>query len=222
MTSRAATGSPQVPPVGTRSYWLDQALAADPGAPCPPLTGATDADVCIVGGGFAGLWTAYELTEREPALNVVVLEAAVCGAGGSGANGGFFSSSWVSAGELCRRFGDDAGLRWATALGDQVSELGRWCERHCADIEFHHEGILYGQAGDWQEGPDLATLALLERRGLGERLRAVDAAEARAVALSTAPSAFSASSSAFLASARLLSLTPESPKIVLTRRSPSR
>lgn len=167
----AAAGLPQVPPVGTRSYWLDQALAADAGAPCPPLTGVTNADVCIVGGGFAGLWTAYELTEREPALNVVVLEAAVCGAGGSGANGGFFSSSWVSAGELCRRFGDDAGLRWATALGDQVSELGRWCERHCADIEFHHEGILYGQAGDWQEGPDLATLALLERRGLGERQR---------------------------------------------------
>ncbi len=174
-------GRPQVPPVGTRSYWLDQALAADPGEPCPPLTGATEADVCIVGGGFAGLWTAYELTEREPALNVVLLEAAVCGAGGSGANGGFFSSSWTFTGELCRRFGDDAGLRWATALGDQVGELGAWCERHHADIEFHHEGIVYGRAGEWQVGPDPDALALLERHGLAGRLRAVDAAEARRV-----------------------------------------
>jgi glycine/D-amino acid oxidase-like deaminating enzyme len=174
--------APQVPPVGARSYWLDEALAADPGAPCPPLTGSLEADVCIVGGGFAGLWTAYELTEREPSLRVVLLEAAVCGAGGSGANGGFFSSSWMSAGELCRRFGDDAGLRWATALGDEVAELGRWCERHQAEIEFHHEGILYGQAGEWQTGPDRAALALLERRGLGERLWAMDAAEARRVA----------------------------------------
>jgi glycine/D-amino acid oxidase-like deaminating enzyme len=171
-----------VPPVGARSYWLDQALVADPGAPCPPLTGTVEADVCIVGGGFAGLWTAYELTEREPSLRVVLLEAAVCGAGGSGANGGFFSSSWMSVGELCRRFGDDAGLRWATVLGDQVAEHGRWCERHQAEIELHHEGILYGQAGDWQTGPDRAALALLERRGLGERLRAMDAAEARRVA----------------------------------------
>ena len=171
-----------MPPVGARSYWLDRALAADPGAPCAPLTGTLEADVCIVGGGFAGLWTAYELTEREPSLRIVLLEAAVCGAGGSGANGGFFSSSWMSVGELCRRFGDDAGLRWATALGDQVVELGRWCARYRAEIEFHHEGILYGQAGDWQTGPDRAALALLERRGLGERLRAMDAAEARRVA----------------------------------------
>ena len=51
-----------------------------------------------------------------------------------------------------------------------------------AEIEFHHEGILYGRAGDWQAGPDHAALALLERRGLGERLRAMDAAEARRVA----------------------------------------
>ncbi len=179
---RQSGPEPQVPRVGARSYWLDQALAADPGAPCAPLTGALEADVCIVGGGFAGLWTAYELTEREPSLRVVLLEATVCGAGGSGANGGFFSSSWMSVGELCRRFGDDAGLRWATVLGDQVAELGRWCERHRAEIEFCHEGILYGQAGDWQTGPDRAALALLERRGLGERLRAMDAAEARRVA----------------------------------------
>lgn len=173
---------PQTPPVGARSYWLDEALAADPGAPCSPLTGAVTADVCIVGGGFAGLWTAYELTEREPGLDVVLLEATVCGAGGSGANGGFFSSSWMFTGELCRRLGVDAGLRWATALGDQVGELGSWCERHHADIAFHHEGILYGQAGEWQTGPDREALALLERHGLGDRLRAVDAAEARRVA----------------------------------------
>jgi hypothetical protein len=33
---------------------LQEALAADPGEPCPPLTAAVVADVCIVGGGFAG------------------------------------------------------------------------------------------------------------------------------------------------------------------------
>jgi glycine/D-amino acid oxidase-like deaminating enzyme len=41
-------------------------------------------DVCIVGGGLTGLWTALALKEREPALDVVLLEADVCGAGASG------------------------------------------------------------------------------------------------------------------------------------------
>ena len=52
------------------------------------------ADVCIVGGGFAGLWTAQELLDRDPALRIVLLEADICGGGASGRNGGFVSSSW--------------------------------------------------------------------------------------------------------------------------------
>ncbi|WP_259741414.1 hypothetical protein, partial [Pseudomonas protegens] len=39
-----------------RPFWLDQALAAEPCAPCEPLAGDTRADVCIVGGGYTGLW----------------------------------------------------------------------------------------------------------------------------------------------------------------------
>ena len=81
-----------VPDVSPRSYWLQEALAADPGALCPPLRGRVTADVCIAGGGFAGLWTACELSEREPSLDIVLREIDICGAGG-GANGGFFSSS---------------------------------------------------------------------------------------------------------------------------------
>jgi hypothetical protein len=42
-----------VPPVSPRSYWLGEALRADPGAPCPALAGDVVADVCVVGGGCA-------------------------------------------------------------------------------------------------------------------------------------------------------------------------
>jgi glycine/D-amino acid oxidase-like deaminating enzyme len=171
-----------LPVVGSRSYWLDEALKDEAGEACPPLRGTVTADVCIVGGGFAGLWTAYELTARDPSLGIVLLEADICGAGGSGANGGFFSSSWTELSELCTRFGEDAGVRWATALGDEVDELDAWVAAHDARIESHHEGILYAQAGEWQAGPDDEALALLSRRRLAERLKAVDAAEARRVA----------------------------------------
>ena len=63
------------------------------------------ADVCVVGGGFAGLWTAYELHERDPGLDIVLLEADIVGAGGSGANGGFFSPSWTQLSSLCASLG---------------------------------------------------------------------------------------------------------------------
>jgi hypothetical protein len=52
---RGAPAVTGVADVGPRSFWLEQALAADPGAPCPPLRGRVEADVCIAGGGFAEL-----------------------------------------------------------------------------------------------------------------------------------------------------------------------
>src|SRR5437868_4427356 len=57
----------EIPSPGrARSFWLQEALAAEAAAPCPPLRSALSTDVCIVGGGFAGLWTAIELSAREP------------------------------------------------------------------------------------------------------------------------------------------------------------
>ena len=56
----------------TVSFWLDQ---LEPASARPPLDRDLEADVCIVGGGFTGLWTAYELRRADPGLAVVVLEA---------------------------------------------------------------------------------------------------------------------------------------------------
>lgn len=179
---RPADARPGVPPVGARSWWLEEALKADPGEPCPPLDEETAADVCIAGGGFAGLWTAYELTERAPGVDVVLVEADICGAGGSGANGGFFSCSWHEMSTLCRFFGEDEGMRYARALADQVDELDVWVAHHEARIEAHHEGILYARAGEWQDAPDAEGQDTLGRHGYGDRLRVVSAAEARGYA----------------------------------------
>ena len=181
--STAGAGlSPGVPPVGVRSWWLEEALRADPGAPCPPLAGEVTADVCVVGGGFAGLWTAYELGERDPGLGIVLVEADICGAGGSGANGGFFSPSWTGLASLCASLGEEGGVRYAAALADMVAELDLWIARHGARIDAYHNGILYARAGEWQPGPGDETFRLLAKHGYADRLRRVDAAEARRVA----------------------------------------
>jgi len=180
--SGEAAGRPEVPPVGPRSWWLDEALRADPGAPCPPLSGTATTDVCVVGGGFAGLWTAYELHERDPELGIVLVEADVVGAGGSGANGGFFSPSWTALSALCDSLGAPGGVASAAALARMGAELDGWIERHGAHIGAHHEGILYARAGEWQPEPDDETFRLLEKHGYADRLRRVGAAEARRVA----------------------------------------
>ena len=54
--------------------------------PSPPLTGNITADVCVIGGGYAGLSAALELAERG--YSVALLEAQRIGWGASGRNGG--------------------------------------------------------------------------------------------------------------------------------------
>jgi glycine/D-amino acid oxidase-like deaminating enzyme len=68
------------------SYWLD---SSGPDMPEPPLAGDVSVDVAIVGGGFTGLMTAYELRRADPSLRVAVLEAVTIGYGASGRNGSF-------------------------------------------------------------------------------------------------------------------------------------
>src|SRR4051794_41410594 len=95
---------------------------------CPPLAGTVRADVCIVGGGYTGLWTALELAEQAPDASVVVLEAGGCGFGASGRNGGWVTS-WVDELEgLQARFGGSDAL-WlppeSSAASDPVERLAR-------------------------------------------------------------------------------------------------
>src|SRR2546430_7404675 len=73
------------PPV--RSLWLQEALAEDE-TNAPRLQGDVRADACIVGGGYTGMWTALRLKEVDPALDVALVEADVCGGGASGRQGG--------------------------------------------------------------------------------------------------------------------------------------
>lgn len=63
-----------------------------PGAPRPALDAGIDTDVCVIGGGLAGLGTALGLRERG--VGVVLLEARQVGWGASGRNGGFVGSGY--------------------------------------------------------------------------------------------------------------------------------
>jgi glycine/D-amino acid oxidase-like deaminating enzyme len=93
--------------------WLD-----DPDRPTalPRLSQPVSTDLCVVGGGYSGLWTALIAKERDPGRDVVLIEAGVCGEQASGRNGGFADAS------LTHGFAN--GLeRWPEEL-DKLEELG--------------------------------------------------------------------------------------------------
>src|SRR4051794_41386387 len=69
-------------------YWLDH---PDRPAPRPALDAHVTADLCVVGGGYSGLWTAILAKERDPSRDVVLLEGNRIGWAASGRNGGVFA-----------------------------------------------------------------------------------------------------------------------------------
>lgn len=69
-----------------KSFWL---ATYGPYEANPPVQGDLKVDVAIIGGGFTGLSTAYNLRKDAPGISVAVLEAEVVGFGASGRNGGF-------------------------------------------------------------------------------------------------------------------------------------
>jgi glycine/D-amino acid oxidase-like deaminating enzyme len=122
------------------SFWLDD---ADDGIRWPPLDGSLQADVAIVGAGYTGLWTAWYLLQREPTLQVVVLEAETVGFGASGRNGAWCSPHLaISPSELARRTSDKTARRTVEVMRDTVREVGRVCEDAGIPAQFRQGGIL--------------------------------------------------------------------------------
>ncbi len=107
--------------------WFDQVRAdGDALAPRPALDGGAEADVCVVGAGYTGLWTAYALLRADPSVRVLVVEKEIAGFGASGRNGGWCSALFpASAAALSRRHGAAAAAAMRAAMRDTVDEVGR-------------------------------------------------------------------------------------------------
>lgn len=130
-------------------WWLED---AGPIEATPPLEGDATADVVVVGGGYLGLWTAWQLKALEPGIDVVVVEAALAGHGPSGRNGGFVSTLWDDLPILRDRVGDAEAVAVARASERGVHGIGAFCAEHGVDAWFHAAPTLYVATSDAQVG----------------------------------------------------------------------
>ena len=122
------------------SLWAATASAPPP---TQPLSASLQADVLVIGGGYAGLSTALHLAERG--VNTVVLEAREIGFGGSGRNGGqVIPGLKYDPDALISMFGQERGerlLRFAGATADSVFNL---IDRHAMDVPHVRNGWVQG------------------------------------------------------------------------------
>ena len=157
-------------------YWLD----ADPLEPEPHATliGETTTDLCIVGAGYTGLWTALLAKEKNPERNVVIIEQLETGAGASGRNGGFCSYS-LTHGFMngYSRFKDEMAI--IERLGrENLEAIEATIKRYGIDCQFELTGEISVANEEWQM-EDLIEIANL-RNSFGDSVQILSKEEMQA------------------------------------------
>jgi glycine/D-amino acid oxidase-like deaminating enzyme len=130
---------PSLADAATTPYWLDR---DDRPARRPPLDAHGTADLCVVGGGYSGLWTAILAKERDPGRDVVLLEGNRVGWAASGRNGGFCAASLTH--------GHANGVeRWPDEIDtlhrlgrENLDEIEQTLTRHGIDCDFIRPGTI--------------------------------------------------------------------------------
>ncbi|WP_274425741.1 NAD(P)/FAD-dependent oxidoreductase [Chelativorans sp. YIM 93263] len=152
--------------------------ATAPAAPeTSPLSGATSADVVIVGGGFTGLSAALHLAEAG--IKPVVLEAAGIGHGGSGRNVGLVNAGmWVLPDDLPGTLGELHGERLLAVLADAPRLVFDLIEKHRIRCEPERAGTLHCAVG--QKGLNQLRERTRQWQARGAPVRLLDAAQTAA------------------------------------------
>jgi glycine/D-amino acid oxidase-like deaminating enzyme len=159
----------------TRSPWLEHGDYT----PAPPLDGDAPADIVIVGGGFTGLWSAIAIAEADPAMRVVVLDAAVAGYGASGRNGGFAMTMVArNVHDLVRKAGPERARATRLAMRESLHAIEAFAAAEGIDADITRPGLLTVSNGPEQDVRIAQDVAAARRIGLDD-LAELSGAECR-------------------------------------------
>lgn len=120
-------------------YWTEDVDAPESN---PTLVRTTSTDLCVIGGGYTGLWTAVLAKERDPSRDVIVIDAREVGSAASGRNGGFMEASLthgIANGQ--QRFPDE--LAELERLGlENLNEIEAAIRRYDIDCDYERTGVI--------------------------------------------------------------------------------
>lgn len=136
----------------TRSGYIDTYYAdtLGPETVYPALIENLDVDVCVIGGGFAGLNTALSLKERGQ--DVAVVEAKRIGWGSSGRNAGFVAKGYAAdEGYLLKKLGLERAREIVTLTQNARKLIRTRIEKYNIDCGPIHDGVI---TASWRGNDD--------------------------------------------------------------------
>ena len=120
-------------------YWYEDTDAPDSN---PTLVRTEGCDLCVVGGGYTGLWTAIIAKERDPSRDVVLIDAGEVGSAASGRNGGFMESSLThGVANAQKRFPNEVPILEELGLAN-LNEIEQAIRHYNIDCDYERTGVI--------------------------------------------------------------------------------
>ncbi len=135
-----------------QSPWFVEALQKEIDLKVNQLDLHHNTDICIIGGGFTGLWTALKIKEKNPSANIIIIEKDLCGSGASGRNGGCMIPQSTKFQGIKKIVGLKDAKKIVLATEAAVKNIKDYCKENKINAEIRDDGILYGATNKFHKG----------------------------------------------------------------------
>jgi len=135
-----------------QSPWFVEALQSEGELKINKLKTNLTTDICIVGGGYTGLWTALKIKEKNSSIDVTIIEKDLCGSGASGRNGGCMIPQSTKFTAMKNTIGIKDAKKMVNATEDAVYNIRDYCLQNNIDAKIRLDGVVYGATNKSHKG----------------------------------------------------------------------